>query len=224
MLAGILVAVVFAWLFAEVADEVLEGERQHWDEMVLLSLRQANDRLTPIGPSWMMDSAKDLTALGGVTIITFVNVAAFGYLALRGKWNSFWLMVLSVIGGAIGTTVLKDLFGRTRPSVVPHLVEVNSASFPSGHSMLAAVTYLTIGAMLARAADGTHQKVYIITLAILVTLIIGLTRIYLGVHYPSDVLGGWCAGISWALLCLLIAKFLERAGVVRERSLIHGRD
>jgi undecaprenyl-diphosphatase len=223
ILVGLLGAVVFVWLFVELADEVLEGERLQLDEHILRSFRQPGDLAQPIGPPWLRTAALDLTALGGTTIVALVNVVALGYLGLRKKWNSFWLMAASVCGGAISNLLLKDLFGRARPTVVPHLAEVDSMSFPSGHSMLAAITYLTLGAMLARAAEGSREKVYIITLSIVMTLIIGLTRVYLGVHYPSDVLAGWCAGIAWAIVCLLGAKLLERFGVVKKRPVLsHG--
>jgi undecaprenyl-diphosphatase len=220
ILAGILGAVVFVWLFVELGDEVLEGERHYLDEQILRACRQLEDPSVPIGPRWLRTAALDLTAMGGVTVLALLNIVALGYLGLRGKWNSFWLMLASVCGGGIGNALLKDLFGRARPTVVPHLAEVNSMSFPSGHSMLAAITYLTIGAMLARAADGYREKVYILSLSIAMTLIIGLTRVYLGVHYPSDVLAGWCAGIAWAILCLLGAKLLERFGVVRKKPVL----
>jgi undecaprenyl-diphosphatase len=222
ILTAILGALLFAWLFAELADEVLEGERQHLDEQILLSLRQSGDPSKPIGPPWLQTAALDLTALGGTTVVALVNVVALGYLGLRAKWNSFWLMAVSICGGALGNLLMKDLFGRARPSIVPHLAEVSSMSFPSGHSMLAAITYLTIGGMLARAADGVPQKVYILVLSLTITLVIGLTRIYLGVHYPSDVLAGWCAGIAWAIVCLLAAKLLERLGVVSKKPVLVG--
>jgi undecaprenyl-diphosphatase len=134
---GLLGAVVFVWLFAELADEVLEGQRQQLDEYILRSLRQPEDLAQPIGPPWLRTAALDLTALGGTTIVALVNVVAIGYLGLRKKWGSFWLMAASICGGAMGNLLLKDLFGRARPSVVPHLAEVDSMSFPSGHSMLA---------------------------------------------------------------------------------------
>jgi undecaprenyl-diphosphatase len=207
-------------MFVELWDEVHEGERQQLDEQILRGLRQPDDPSEPIGPRWLRTAALDLTALGGVTVVALVNVVALGYLALRAKWNSFWLMLASVCGGGIGNALLKEFFGRARPTIVPHLAEVDSMSFPSGHSMLSAITYLTIGAMLARAADGYREKIYIISLSVAATLIIGLTRVYLGVHYPSDVLAGWCAGIAWAILCLLGAKLLERFGVVRKKPVL----
>lgn len=217
VLIAIVVAILGIWLFAEIADGVIEGDRQQLDEQVLLALRQPGNPAVPIGPHWLLLAALDLTALGGVTVILLVNVISLGYLALLRKWNSLWIMTAAVIGGGLGTTLLKEFFGRARPSIVPHLAEVDSSSFPSGHSMLAAVTYFTIGAILARAAHGRRRKVYILLVATFVTFLVGVTRIYLGVHYPSDVLAGWSAGAVWALTCLLVAKRLENAGLLNRK-------
>jgi undecaprenyl-diphosphatase len=112
------------------------------------------------------------------------------------------------------STVLKMGFERPRPDLVPHATRVYTASFPSGHAMLSAVTYLTLGALLARVQPNRRLKAYLIGLALCITLLVGASRVYLGVHWPSDVLAGWCGGAAWAALCWFIALQLQRQGQV----------
>ncbi|HYJ04823.1 MAG TPA: phosphatase PAP2 family protein [Chthoniobacterales bacterium] len=199
----------------ETADEVLEGESQRFDEWTLRAMRSP-DGAEPLGPRWLVNVARDLTALGSGAVITLVSLGVAGFLALRRKWSALALVVASIAGGAIMSTLLKRAFDRTRPDLSLHLTEVTSLSFPSGHSMLAAVTYFTLGALLARTTADSGIKAYFLTSAALLALIVGATRIYLGVHFPSDVLAGWCAGITWALLCSLIARWLQRKGAVEK--------
>ena len=170
----------------------------------------------PIGPSWLMEAAQDITALGGRTMLLAVTLFAIGYLALEGKHGAMWLVTIAAGGGGLLSTILKHLFGRDRPDVVPHLVAVTSQSFPSGHSMLAAILYLTLGALLARFAARRRTRVYMLTVALFVTFVVGSSRVYLGVHYPTDVLAGWCAGLVWALMCWLVARYLQARGAVEK--------
>ena len=149
--------------------------------------------------------------------ILAVALFATGYLALERKYGAMWLVAAAAGGGGVLSTVMKQLFGRDRPDIVPHLVAVTSPSFPSGHSMLAAIMYLTLGALLARFAVRRRTKVYLIAVALFATLVVGISRVYLGVHYPSDVLAGWCAGLVWSLICWLVARYLQYRGTV-ERS------
>ena len=206
------------WVFAEVADEVIEGESKHFDETILRWMRNPADLSQPLGPSWLASVARDYTSLGSTAVITMTCVAAAGFLALRKKFGALVLVVVSIAGGAIVSTLLKQTFERPRPSLVPHLTEVTSLSFPSGHSMIAAITYLTLGSLIARTTSDRRLKVYVLGFAALLTFIIGVTRVYLGVHYPTDVLAGWCAGISWALLCSLAARWLQRRGTVEPEA------
>jgi len=211
---SLLIIASAVWLFVEVADEVIEGESQRYDEAILRAMRHPNDLAQPIGPAWMKQTAVDFTALGSTAIIAMVCVLTVGFLALRRKWHSVLLVLGSIAGGALVSTILKHFFERPRPSLVPHLAEVSSASFPSGHSMLSAITYITLGTLLARTTSDRKIKIYFLAIAVFLAGVIGLTRVYLGVHYPTDVLAGWCAGISWALLCSLVARWLQRRGAV----------
>ncbi len=202
------------WGFAELADEVADGETHGFDKAVLLAFRTPGDLSRSIGPDWLPYVARDLTALGGATVLVMLTLAAIGYLLLRGKHGAALFITASVVGGTVLSSLFKDAFGRSRPDVVPHLMEATSASFPSGHSMLAMVTYLTLGAVLAEVHAPHRFKVYILGWAVFLSLLVGWSRVYLGVHWPTDVLGGWCLGSAWALGCGVVAVALQRRGLI----------
>ncbi|TLD71844.1 phosphatase PAP2 family protein [Phragmitibacter flavus] len=214
MLLALLCVISGVWGFAELADEIVDNDSRPFDEKVLLMFRVAGDNTLPVGPHWLPEATRDITALGGGTIITLVTIAVLGFFWLRGKHALMWLVLASVVGGGFISTTLKNLFDRERPSVVEHLTTVTSPSFPSGHSMLAAVTYLTLGALLARTTRNPYEKAYYLVGAVALSVLIGISRIYLGVHYPTDVLAGWCAGLVWASLCVMAARWLQRKGAV----------
>lgn len=217
VLASLLIIAGSVLVFVETADQVLEGESQRFDDRVLLALR-GPDGSSPTGPKWLVHVARDLTALGSASVISLVAVATVGLLALRRKWGSVVLVLAAVAGGGMVSTLLKRAFDRPRPDASLHLAEVSTLSFPSGHSMLAAVTYFTLAALLGRTTSDRRTKIYILTTAALLALIIGATRVYLGVHYPTDVLAGWCAGLAWALMCNLVARWLQRRGAVEKET------
>jgi undecaprenyl-diphosphatase len=212
LLAAIALTAASLVLFGQLADEVLEGETHAFDEAVLLALRNAADPSDPIGPDWLEEQMRDVTALGSLGILAFVGLAAVGFLILQGKRRTAALVVVAVGGGMLVSTLSKLGFGRPRPDLVPHAMEVYTASFPSGHAMMAAVTYLTLGALLARVQPRLRLKLYLIALAAALTVLIGLSRVYLGVHWPTDVLAGWTLGAAWALGCWAIALWLQARG------------
>ena len=211
IVAGMTISV---WVFAEVADEVLEGGLQVREEQFMRSLRSTEDAEVPIGPKWLQQVAHDVTALGGIAVLSLVTLLVLGYLVMQRMVHAAWLVVVATGGGLFLTLLLKQYFGRERPGVVPHLTEVLTASFPSGHSMLSSVVYLTLGALLARAVSRRALKVYFLVAALFLSFIIGLSRVFLGVHYPSDVLAGWAGGTAWALLCWTVARWLQHRGAV----------
>ena len=204
--------------FIELSDEVGEGETHGFDTAVLTALRNPADLNDPIGPWWIEMMFKDITALGGTSVLALITLFAVGYLLLSGKRANALLVVVAVVGGALLSHFLKLGFDRPRPDLVAKLVEVRTLSFPSGHAMQSAVTYLTLGALLARVQGGKHTRNYLMAVAVILTLIIGLSRVFLGVHWPTDVLAGWCAGAAWALLCWLVARALDRHGDVEPAS------
>ncbi|WP_372094972.1 phosphatase PAP2 family protein [Tistrella mobilis] len=189
--------VFFVWL----ADEVMEGETEALDRALLQSLRNPADLADPLGPNWLETGFADLTALGSTTVLGLMTLVVVGYLLIRRSRAAALTVALSVIGGTVLSFGLKLVFERPRPDLVAHLVEVQTASFPSAHAMLSATTYLTLGALLARFEDRRRLKSYVLGVAIGLTLLVGISRIYLGVHWPTDVIAGWCAGAAWAVAC-----------------------
>ncbi|MBP0446363.1 phosphatase PAP2 family protein [Roseomonas sp. SSH11] len=213
-LAGYLLSAIAILGFAGLAAEVLEGETLAFDRAVLLALRDAGDPSEPIGPRWFEEVARDITGLGSHVILIGLTLAVTGYLVLVRKRAAALLVLASIGGGTALSAGLKVLFQRPRPDLVPHAVEVYTASFPSGHAMLSAVTYLTLGAIIAQVEARWRTRGYVLFLAITTTLLVGASRVYLGVHWPTDVLAGWCLGAAWALLCWLVALTLQRRGQV----------
>lgn len=202
------------WAFLEIADEMAEGELEAFDTAILLALRTAGDLQNPIGPPWFEEVVRDVTALGGHAITLFVTLASAGYLALRRKTHAALFVILAVGSGvALGST-LKASFSRPRPELVQHATEVYTSSFPSGHAMTASVVYLTLAAVLIRVETRRRLKLYLLSLAVLVTIAVGASRVYLGVHWPSDVLAGWSAGAAWAMLWWCLALWMQRRGAV----------
>jgi undecaprenyl-diphosphatase len=213
LFVALLVAVAL-WVFAEVAEEVLEGDPIPFDEALLHLLRQPGDPTRPIGPGWLVEVALEVTALGSGSVLLLVLLAVVGYLALEARWRELWFVVMAAVGGAAISSGVKWLVGRPRPVALIPLVHPDSPSFPSGHAMLAAVVYLTLGALLARFVPRRRVKAFFVTAAMILVFLVGVTRVYLGVHYPSDVLGGWSAGLAWALVCWLVALALQRRGTI----------
>jgi undecaprenyl-diphosphatase len=202
--------------FALIADETLEGETRGFDESILLALREPGDPTNPIGPAWLEHALLDITALGGYVILSMLVIGVAIYLIAAGKRGTALLVVGAVGSGTLLSETLKFGFARPRPDLVAHLAEVQSASFPSGHAMISAIAYLTLGVLLTRVHKQRRTKIIIMSYAILLTLMIGLSRIYLGVHWPTDVLAGWALGAAWSSLWWLGAWQLQRMGQVEK--------
>jgi undecaprenyl-diphosphatase len=198
------------WAFVEIADEMIEGGTHRIDSGLILAMRSPGDPQDPIGPGWLEELGRDFTALGSNGVLTLLTLSAAGYLTLIGRIRMAILVVFAVGGGFLLVHILKLGFDRPRPELVPREVHVYTASFPSGHSMMSAVAYLTLGALLARVQPKRRVKAYLISLAVLITVLVGVSRIYLGVHWPSDVLAGWTIGATWALVCWFITFRLQR--------------
>lgn len=213
-LLALAVVGLFGWGFLAIAGEILEGETFGFDRLILLALRDPANLADPIGPSWLEEVARDITGLGGHTILGLATLGTAAYLSMTGRRGAALLVLGSVGGGMILSAGLKLGFERPRPDLVPHGARVYTASFPSGHAMLSAVTYLTLGALLARVHALRRVKLFCLGLAAGLTMLVGLSRVYLGVHWPSDVLAGWCVGAAWAGLCWYAALLLQRRGTV----------
>jgi undecaprenyl-diphosphatase len=218
LLLGTLALLGIIYAVISLAGEVLEGDTLEFDKRLLASLRKADMPAQPIGPAWLELAAFDITALGGPTVLGLTVLAVVGFLVLHGLYRHAGFVFLASVGGWMLNDLLKEVFARPRPDVVPHLRDVMSLSFPSGHALTSAAVFLTLGALLMRVANSRFVKFYIMSIAMLATLLVGATRVYLGVHYPTDVLAGWLIGTSWALFCWLLERSLERtAGLKKER-------
>lgn len=207
-----------AWGFLELADEVTEGTTQGFDEKILLSLREPADLSDPIGPRWVEELGRDFTALGGMGVLTVLALAVVGYLFLEHKHRTAFLVLLAVGGGTLLSFGLKYGFDRPRPDLVPHHSHVYTTSFPSAHSMMAAIVYLTLAALLARVQKQRRVKLYLLAVAAVLTLAVGVSRVYMGVHWPTDVLAGWTAGALWALVCWQLARWLQHRGRIEQEG------
>jgi undecaprenyl-diphosphatase len=206
------------WGFVELMEVARDASPHGFDTAILLAFRTPGDPATPIGPFWMEGVVRDITGLGGTAILTFITAASILYLLVARKPRAALFVFAAVAGGQVLSSLLKLGVDRPRPDLVSHLADVHTLSFPSGHAMLSAVTYLTLGSLLARIMPDRASRIYVICIAVLLTFLIGLSRIYLGVHWPTDVLAGWCAGAAWAMLCWLIARWVLRRGTNDARS------
>lgn len=200
------------FIFGLVAQTVVEGTSSAFDQSLILVFRDHGNPSAPIGPAWVEEAARDLTSLGSIIVLVIITLATAGYLFLAGKQTAAWLMLVAVFGGIALSDLLKFAFGRPRPDFISPAARVFTTSFPSGHATLSAITYLTIAALLARSQSSPRIGMYFIVLAAVLTVLIGVSRIYLGVHYPTDVLGGWCVGAAWALGCWALMTWLDRGG------------
>lgn len=196
--------------FVEMAEVARDTQAHGFDTAILLAFREPGNPSDPIGPAWVEEAVRDLTALGSGSVLVFITAVTIGYLLLTSRRAAALFVLVSVAGGQVLSSVLKLGIDRPRPELVPHLAEVFTMSFPSGHAMLSAVTYLTLGALAARVAPSRATSIYLLSIAVLATFVVGASRVYLGVHWPSDVLAGWCAGASWAMLCWLVSQWLLR--------------
>jgi undecaprenyl-diphosphatase len=212
-------ACVLLFAFVSLAGEVMEGDTQAFDTKILRALRDPADPSKPIGPAWIEGPLLDLTSMGGSTVLGLVVSSVLGFLVLQTRYRTAMVIAITTIGGELLNGAMKYVFNRPRPSIVPQLREVYTTSFPSGHAMESAIVYLTMAAILMRACDSPPTKMYILGIAVLLTALVGISRVYLGVHYPTDVIGGWIIGFTWASVCWLVARRVERAAHIQaERS------
>ncbi len=197
-------------VFGIVSYAVVEQRTAFLDQRVLMWFRDANDLANPWGPGWFEETVKDLSALGGYPILVLVAIFTLVLLLAAGQAIAALVFVASLVSGSVLSSVLKLLFQRPRPDLVDHLDRTFTASFPSAHAMFGTVAWLMVAAMAARFVPDFRLRNLVISMSVGVALIIGLTRIYLGVHWPSDVIAGWAMGGAWAGFCwVLAAPFLN---------------
>ncbi len=218
VLFAFLLLAAAAFAFIKISSEVMEGDTLAFDRWLLEGLRTFADPSVPIGSGWFQGFMLDVTALGGVAVLTIISIFAVGYLLALRRFGLAAFLSAAIIGGAVLSNLLKLGFARPRPDLVAHLVGVDTTSFPSGHAMNSAVVYLTLAALIARAEKNALVRAYLLSAAISLTLFIGFSRVYLGVHWPSDVVAGWCVGGAWAILCSLVVRKLQRSRKIEPPS------
>lgn len=209
VLIGVALATGALWTFLNLAEEMSEGEIDALDRQLMMALRNPDDLTDPIGSRNVEEAVRDVTALGGtavVVILTVVSVLAF----LFHKKRLHALVMAGVMLAAWASSDLTKMFyGRPRPDLVPHDAYVYSASFPSGHSTMSTAAFLTLAMLIASLEPRRRSKALAYVLAALVVVGVGFSRVYLGVHWPSDVLGGWCLGALWALVGWIVLRALH---------------
>ena len=218
LLLALLAVAAGSFGFLRIASEVVEGEANSFDKAIFLAFRNADNPAIAIGPAWLPEMARDITALGSFGVLSLILLIVLGYLVIVRKRGAALMVLVAVIGGQLISTFLKLGFERARPDLVPDAPQVFTASFPSGHAMLSAVTYLTIGALLMRVEADARARIFVLGVAVVLTILVGTSRVYLGVHWPTDVLAGWCIGAAWAMLCWLVALWLQRKGQIEPPS------
>ncbi|TVP76616.1 MAG: phosphatase PAP2 family protein [Gemmatimonadales bacterium] len=190
------------------------GGAARLDEWLLLAGRDPVNPELIRGPHWVDEMVRDLTGLGGPAVLGLMTASVTAWLVLRRQHASAVLVVVATLGGLMVSLLLKDFFMRPRPEIVPSLMVETSPSFPSGHSMISAVVYLTLGSLLARVEEDRLVRMLFLVLAVLITGAVGISRVLLGVHFPTDVLVGWVMGLTWASICWYGVLLLQERGTV----------
>lgn len=197
----------------ELAAGLAQNAETNLDHRIVLSLRQPENLYRMIGPLAFEESMRDFTALGGyaVLITTVVGFSIFAWAELGHL--AFRFFILSSVGGFLAGVLMKQLVQRARPSIVPHLSHVSgNTSFPSSHAMMSVVIYVTAGFLLAELTQNRHLRHLLIGLPLVLALLVGISRVCMGVHYPTDVLGGWTGGLVWIWCAFAIRGRLLREG------------
>ena len=214
---GCAVAAALLTVFGILADQVVDGDTADFDRAMVMLFRDPAAPTVPLGPAWFNEAVRDITALGSFPVLGVLVIGVVLHLLLTGSRRTGLLIAISVIGGTIISMTLKAIFDRPRPDFTG-AVDVFTSSFPSGHATTSAVVYLTIGVLLAQRSSTWPARTLYISGAIILVAAVGLSRIYLGVHFPTDVLAGWSLGAAWALICLAVAHALRRQGTLHDEA------
>lgn len=196
-----------ALLALAVSSLFADGGAHTLDRAIMVWLRNPQALDDPLGPHWFEDVMRDMTGLGGIGIVFGASLLLGGYLALQKRRGDIAVLAFSLIGAQIVSSAAKMLIARPRPDLVSHEAQVYSASFPSGHTLMATVAWVTFAMLLAADSDDRRVRDYLLLVAWIVATAVGCSRVYLGVHWPSDVLAGWAVGALWMVL---LSRFVPR--------------
>jgi undecaprenyl-diphosphatase len=199
VLIGLILAAAALLSFLEIADDMAEGDTEAIDRRLIMLLREPGDVNNPIGSRNIEEAVRDITALGGTTLVLVVTLVAVLAFVFHKRRIHGLVMGGAVLAAWASSQATKALYGRPRPDLVPHEAYVYSASFPSGHSTMSTAAFLTLAMLVASLESKRRSKALAYGLAAFVVVGVGFSRVYLGVHWPSDVLAGWCLGAAWAL-------------------------
>lgn len=182
---------------------------QQLDQVILRALLYTGEPARPLGPDWMREAGRDLTALGSISVLVFMSLSVSGWLALKRRWRSVTVLLLTIVPGVLLSFGLKMLFSQPRPDLLPDVTRTFTSSFPSSHAMASLIVYLALAAVIAQQPGARALRGYLLLIALAASLIAGFSRLYLSVHWPSDVLAGWMAGLAWLALVALVLQRLD---------------
>lgn len=209
-------AAMLAAGFVGLSRAVVGGRTEGLDARVLLALREPTDLADPLGPRWAEELGRDLTALGGVAVLSLIVTVVTLFFWMSALRHAAVYVAVACVTAMLLSSSLKRAFDRPRPDLVPHGAFVYTSSFPSGHSTMSASVYLTLGLVASRFVRRRRLKALLLTVAVLLTAAVGASRVYLGVHWPTDVLAGWCVGAAWSLVCWCAALWLQDRGMLEQ--------
>ena len=184
---------------------------QRLDQAILRALLYTGEPARPLGPDWLREAGRDLTALGSISVLVFISLAVGGWLALKRRWRSVLAMAATIIPGVLLSFGLKRLFSQPRPELIADVTQTFTSSFPSSHAMASLIVYLALADVISRQPGARAVRHYLLFMALAASFIAGFSRLYLSVHWPSDVLAGWTAGAAWLALSALVMHGLDRS-------------
>lgn len=204
------------WVVASLGVHVRHGRTEGLDPAIIEALRVPGHPHQPIGPRWLQDVMRDITALGGATVTVLAALLVFAALAFHKLWRRGVMLLAVVAMAQLTDELLKGLFDRPRPDFAPPGTFVYAQSFPSGHSTSSAALWMSLAMIAASFETEEEAKIFWFVIAGVVIVAVGFSRVFLGVHWPTDVLAGWTLGTSWALVGWLARRLLAPRGEAPE--------